>query len=94
MSEPKNKFLPGVLMLVVAVLIMSAATFVARPTTAPSYVLSGWVSCVFAWEHCRCGVRANANNPVAKPPHAAGPLVRNVSVISPIRNCRLDTCFF
>jgi hypothetical protein len=41
MSETKNKFLPGVLMLIVAVLIMSAATFVARPTTAPSYVLSG-----------------------------------------------------
>jgi hypothetical protein len=38
MKETKNKFLPGVLMLV-AILFMCLATFVARPMTAPSYVL-------------------------------------------------------
>jgi uncharacterized membrane protein HdeD (DUF308 family) len=40
MKETKIKLLPGLLMLVAAILFMAGATFVARPTTIPSYVLS------------------------------------------------------
>jgi hypothetical protein len=40
MKEAKTKLLPGVLMIVVAILFMVGATFVTRPATAPTYVLS------------------------------------------------------
>jgi hypothetical protein len=34
------KFLPGLLMIIAAILFMAGATSLARPTTAPSYALA------------------------------------------------------
>jgi hypothetical protein len=40
MKEAKTKLLPGALMIVVAIVFMTGATFVTQPATAPTYVLS------------------------------------------------------